>query len=150
MIAVVQRVDFARITVNDAVVAMINEGICILLGIEAEDSDDDIDKLITRIFRINFFADNSGKFKHNLISTKFSVLVVPQFTLLGDTRKGRTPDFIKAMKPSLAKVMFDEFCTKIEGQGSEIKKGIFGAHMHVELSNNGPVTFILNSKNNAA
>jgi D-tyrosyl-tRNA(Tyr) deacylase len=141
--AVVQRVLNASVSVDDGEVSAIARGMVVLLGIEKGDSQADLTALAERLPRLRFFADDGGKMNLSLSDIGGEVLAVSQFTLAADLSRGLRPSFDSAMELGEARGMFDDFIKALRGQGVDVKEGVFGAHMHVELINDGPVTFVL-------
>jgi D-tyrosyl-tRNA(Tyr) deacylase len=146
MRAVVQRVDMARIHVNDQLVASISKGELIFLGIERGDGYLDADYLVEKLSNLRIFEDELGKMNRSISEISGEILVVSQFTLLGDCRKGRRPSFGSAEEPEKSKMLYLYFINKASEKISVVKAGIFQAMMKVELVNDGPVTFLLDSK----
>lgn len=142
MRAVVQRVTRASVTVNNTIIASINDGFVILIGIDEEDTPEKADFLAKKIAFLRVFPDDEGKMNLSLQDIDGSVIVVSQFTLLADTHKGNRPSFIKAAPPALAEELVEYFTKEIEKYGIETQTGKFGAHMVVNLQNDGPVTII--------
>ena len=148
MRAVVQRVTEASVTVNDKKIASIKNGLLILLGIEAADTDLDIEWLSGKILRMRIFDDENDVMNKSLLDQGGDAIVVSQFTLYASTKKGNRPSYIKAAKPEIAIPLYKKFVTNFEkGLGKEVGTGQFGANMKVSLLNDGPVTIILDSKN---
>lgn len=147
MKAVLQRVTHANVVVENELISEINNGFLILLGVENGDTKADADVLSKKISGLRVFEDENGKMNLSLTDTNGSVLVISQFTLLADCRKGRRPSFINAGAPDVANELYKYFCERIKNDGIEdVKKGIFGADMKVSLLNDGPVTILLDSK----
>lgn len=147
MIAILQRVKRAEVSIKSTTIAHTNNGYLILLGIEKGDIEEDIDKLIKKIPSLRVFEDNEAKMNLSLTDISGEILVVPNFTLLADCKKGRRPSFCNAENPDQANKLFEMFCDKLKISGVDVvKRGIFGADMQVSLENDGPVTLILNSK----
>jgi len=146
MRAVVQRVKKSKVTVNDKVVGEINQGLMVLLGVGQEDSISDVDYLTEKIINLRIFEDAAGKMNESLLDIEGELLVVSQFTLYGDCRKGRRPSFDKAARPENAKELYDSFVNRCREFGIVTRTGIFQADMLVDISNNGPVTLLLDSK----
>lgn len=142
MKAVVQRVEHAEVRVDGDAVSTIGRGLVVLLGVEQDDSAQDITKLAESLPRRRFFEDTAGKMNLSLLDIKGEVLVVSQFTLAADLGKGLRPSFTKAMEPGKAKEFVRLFSETLRIEGVETREGVFGAHMKVELVNDGPVTFI--------
>lgn len=146
MIAVVQRVSEASVKVDDNEISRIGRGILLLLGISKDDTDKDIEYLVRKCANLRIFSDSEGNLNLSLIDIGGEALIVSQFTLLGDTRKGRRPSFSNAMPPDKAKPMYEKFIDSFKRTGIHVKEGIFGAMMQITLTNDGPVTLIINSK----
>ncbi len=146
MRAVIQRVAEAGIKVSGKQIAKIGRGVVVLVGIGRDDNDDDILWVANKIINLRIFEDEAGKFNYSLLDIKGEILLVSQFTLYGDCRKGRRPSFDYAMPPDKAREMFDKLFNYLQTQNLRVQKGIFGAKMDVELVNSGPVTIILDSK----
>ena len=147
MRAVIQRVAKSNVTINGDVVASIGSGMLILLGIIDEDTQNDIKWLSNKIVNLRIFSDENGVMNNSLIEAKGEALVVSQFTLHANTRKGNRPSYIKAAKPEIAIPLYEEFVTQFElDLGKKIQTGQFGANMKVELLNDGPVTIIIDTK----
>ncbi|WP_299012695.1 D-aminoacyl-tRNA deacylase [uncultured Polaribacter sp.] len=150
MKAVIQRVSKASVTISSKKVAAIKTGFLILLGIVAEDSQEDIDYLVRKITNLRIFNDESGVMNYSLLEVNGDVIVVSQFTLHALTKKGNRPSYIKAAKPELAIPLYENFVLSLEKElNKKIQTGQFGADMQVALVNNGPVTIIIDSKNKA-
>ena len=148
MLAVIQRVSEAAVRVNGHVHASIGRGLLVLLGISDEDGESDADYLAGKIVRMRIFGDAEGKMNLSVSDVKGEVLVISQFTLLADTRKGNRPSFIRAARPEKAVPLYKFFIEKCEAEfGKALKTGIFGADMKVQLVNDGPVTILIDSKN---
>ena len=144
MRAVVQRVSRARVTVVDGIGSgAIGPGLCILLGVAAADSEDAADRLAGKIARLRIFEGDDGRFDRSLLDTGGAALVVSQFTLIADTRKGNRPSFSDAARPERAGPLYERFCEALRTLGVEVATGSFGARMQVELVNEGPVTIVL-------
>lgn len=146
MRAVVQRVKKSKVTVEEKVVGEINQGLMVLLGVGQEDSQSDVDYLVEKILNLRIFTDNNGKMNNSLLDIRGQMLVVSQFTLYGDCRKGRRPGFDKAAKPDLANNLYSSFVNKVREHGVNTETGVFQADMLVDISNDGPVTMVLDSK----
>ncbi|MGC9188136.1 MAG: D-aminoacyl-tRNA deacylase [Sulfurihydrogenibium sp.] len=145
MIAVVQRVLHSKVEVDSKVVGEIGKGVNILLGVEKEDSINDVKKLVDKIVNLRMFEDENGKMNFSLMDVNGEALVVSQFTLLANLKKGRRPSFENAANPDIAKELYQEFVKEIS-KFVKTQTGIFGADMKVFILNDGPVTFIINSK----
>lgn len=146
MIAVLQRVRRASVTVDGEVVGEIERGLLVLLGIFGEDEERDGDYLADRVLGYRIFADESGRMNRSLRDVDGAVLVVSQFTLCADGRKGRRPSFDRAAPPDRAEVLYERFVEACRAEKLEVATGRFGAYMEVELLNDGPVTFVLDSR----
>ena len=147
MRALLQRVRYGCVKVNENVIGEIGNGLVVLLGIHKDDSYDDVEYLAKKIVELRAFSDSDGKINLSAIEINAQILVVPQFTLYGDCRKGRRPSFESAASPEVAKPLYEAFISEIEQSGLLIKQGMFGASMMVEIHNDGPVTFLIHSKN---
>ena len=146
MKALVQRVSRASVSVNDRIVGKIGPGLVVLLGVAQGDSKDDATYLANKVVNLRIFADQSSKFSLSALDTRGDILVVSQFTLLGDTHKGRRPDFTNAAPPDLAKELYEFFVEQVRSTGLKVETGLFQEHMLVEIHNDGPVTISLESK----
>ena len=146
MRAVVQRVRHASVTVEGQPVGAIGPGLLVLLGAGEGDDEADLRYILEKVVQLRIFADDEGRMNRSLLDVTGELLVVSQFTLYGDTRKGRRPSFLAAMVPEEAKLLVDRFVEEARALGvARVASGIFGAHMAVELLNDGPVTLILDS-----
>lgn len=145
MRAVVQRVKRASVTVDDEVTGAIGEGILLLLGAGEGDTDEDLNWMLDKVVNLRIFRDDDGKMNLSLLDVGGELLVVSQFTLYGDCRKGRRPSFVRALQPEAAEAMVDEFVDRARARGLTVGTGRFGAMMDVELLNDGPVTLLLDS-----
>ncbi|RUO64655.1 D-aminoacyl-tRNA deacylase [Idiomarina ramblicola] len=143
MIGLIQRVSRAKVTVADEVVGAIDHGLLVLLGVEHQDDEVSAEKLAQRIAHYRVFSDAEGKMNNSVVDQQGKVLVVSQFTLAADTRKGRRPSFSSAATPDQAQHLYQVFCDKLAAQGVPVETGRFAADMQVELVNDGPVTFEL-------
>lgn len=146
MRAVVQRVKESSVTVDGNVIGRIGAGLLVLLGIAKKDTITDIDFIADKILNLRIFEDENKKMNRSVLETGGEMLVVSQFTLLGDCRKGRRPSFIDAAEPEKANELYEKFVEKICGEGVKVQTGIFRAMMDVSLVNDGPVTLIVESK----
>ncbi len=146
MRAVLQRVSEARVIVDDKVVGEIGHGLLILLGVKAGDQESDIPWLADKCINLRIFDNDEGKFHHSLLEIEGEVLVVSQFTLYGDCRRGRRPGFTDAAEPSLADDLYQKFVQYLKEKDLKVETGIFAAKMSVQLVNEGPVTMIIDSK----
>jgi D-tyrosyl-tRNA(Tyr) deacylase len=145
MRAVCQRVCRAEVRVDATTTGRIGAGLAILLGIARADSGEDAERLAGKIARLRIFAGDDGKFDRSLLDTGGAALVVSQFTLIADTRKGNRPSFADAAPPDLAEPLYERFCSALAALGVIVERGVFGARMEVELVNDGPVTIVLGS-----
>jgi D-aminoacyl-tRNA deacylase len=141
--ALVQRVTRARVKVAGRVRGEIGPGLLVLLGAGSGDGEADAAWLARKVAGLRVFTDEGGHMNRDVRETGGAVLVVPQFTLYGDARRGRRPDFTGAARPEVAEPLFERFCALVGGQGIPVGRGEFGAHMEVELVNDGPVTLML-------
>jgi D-aminoacyl-tRNA deacylase len=147
MRVVIQRVSEASVRINREVKSSIRNGLMVLLGIEPEDSDEDIEWLTGKIIRLRIFDDDNGVMNLSVKEVGGEILVVSQFTLLASTKKGNRPSYIKAAIPEIAIPLYNSFLEKIEEQlGKKVDSGEFGAMMDVRIVNQGPVTIIIDSK----
>ena len=145
MIAVIQRCSRGKVTVENNNVGEIGTGIVILLGIKKSDSEIDADLLVKKIVHLRIFSDKNKKMNYSLKDINGSALVISQFTLCGNTKKGRRPSFLIAATPEKGKKLYQYFIDKMEEASIIVKSGKFGAMMNVELVNDGPVTFVLDT-----
>jgi len=148
MRVVIQRVSNASVTVNEKVVGAIQSGLMILVGIEDADTIDDIQWLSNKIIQLRIFNDKEGVMNKSLIDVDGNILLISQFTLHASTKKGNRPSYIKASKPNIAIPLYEQMITHLETLlNKKIETGIFGADMKVSLTNDGPVTIVIDSKN---
>ncbi|KGA96501.1 D-tyrosyl-tRNA(Tyr) deacylase [Alkalihalobacillus alcalophilus ATCC 27647 = CGMCC 1.3604] len=145
MKVVLQRVKESSVTVNGEIVGQIEKGYMLLVGITHEDTEADLDYLVEKIIHLRIFEDEAGKMNESLLQVGGDILSISQFTLYGDTKKGRRPNFMSAAKPDIAKKLYDQFNEKLRQKGLQVETGIFGEMMDVALVNDGPVTLILES-----
>jgi D-tyrosyl-tRNA(Tyr) deacylase len=145
MRAVIQRVTEASVTVNNQVVGQIGGGLLVLLGIGVDDQLAEATLLAEKIANMRIFADDDGRFNRSALDVGGAALVISQFTLYADTRRGRRPSFAAAAPPELAAPLVDAFVAALRERGMTVASGVFGAHMHVALLNDGPVTIVLDS-----
>jgi D-tyrosyl-tRNA(Tyr) deacylase len=146
MRAVVQRVSRATVRVGNVTVGEIGQGLLVLLGVSMNDTEKDADYLLDKTLNLRVFEDAEGKMNRSVVETKGGMLVVSQFTLYGDTRRGRRPSFIEAAPPERANRLYEYFVTKAEAQLPLVETGKFQAMMDVELVNSGPVTILIDSE----
>lgn len=148
MIAVIQRVSSASVTINHHVKSSIGHGLLVLVGIEDADTQEDIDWLSTKIVNLRIFGDDQGVMNVSVMDKGGDVIVVSQFTLQASTKKGNRPSYIKASKPDVAVPLYENFVKAVEGAlGKSVQTGEFGADMKVALVNDGPVTIVIDTKN---
>ena len=145
MRAVVQRVTEGDVTVENQVTGSIGNGFVVLLGVEDTDTEKDAEYLADKIVGLRVFEDSEDKMNLSLQDVGGEMLVISQFTLLADARKGRRPNFVKAARPEQAKMLYDHFVEKVKAQGINVAEGIFQTHMLVRIHNDGPVTILLDS-----
>jgi D-tyrosyl-tRNA(Tyr) deacylase len=143
MRAVCQRVSEARVSVDDEVVGEIEAGLLVLLGVEREDSAADAERLARKVAHLRVFEGATGRFDRSLVDVAGEALVVSQFTLIADTRKGNRPSFTRAAPPEEADPLFGRFCEALAAESVPVERGVFGARMAVTLVNDGPVTLVL-------
>jgi D-tyrosyl-tRNA(Tyr) deacylase len=146
MRAVVQRVMRAKVTVDGEITGEIGAGVMVLLGVAEDDTQDDASYLAEKLVSLRIFPDDEGKMNRSLADSGGRMLIVSQFTLFGDCRKGRRPSFIKAARPELAESLYRVFVAEVQGRGIQTAVGRFQAHMEVELVNDGPVTLLVDSR----
>ena len=140
---VLQRVSKASVIIDNGIYSSINNGLLLLIGIEKNDNEDMLDYYINKILNMRIFNDKNQKMNYSVQDIKGEILVVSQFTLLADTKKGNRPSYIKAAKPELAKQLYRLFCNKLKNYEINVKKGRFGANMKLDFINDGPVTILL-------
>src|SRR5438270_2720409 len=140
MRALIQRVSHASVMVDAQAVGQISRGLLVLLGVGQDDSEAQVKALVDKIVYLRIFGDDEGKMNRSLLDIGGEVLVVSQFTLYADTRRGRRPSFINAAPPAIAEPLVERFKEAIAGYGVKVAGGVFGAHMEVALVNDGPVT----------
>ncbi len=143
MRALIQRVKEARVITKGKCVGEIKEGMLVLLGVKEGDTTENIDYLVNKIINLRIFNDNEDKMNLSLLNTKGELLVVSQFTLYADCSRGRRPSYSEAANPELAETLYEEFIEKIKKEEINVQSGVFGAHMDVELINDGPVTIMI-------
>lgn len=143
MKSLIQRVKQASVTIDGELYSSINHGMLILLGIEKEDKEINAEKLAEKLINLRIFDDENGKMNKSLLDVKGEILVVSQFTLAGDCKKGTRPSFDKAAPPDIAKKLYEDFVKNISQYGIIVKTGEFQAMMDVSLINDGPVTFLV-------
>jgi D-aminoacyl-tRNA deacylase len=141
--AVVQRVREATVSVGGEAVARIGPGLLVLLGVASEDTEEVAERLATKVAGLRIFGNEDGRFDRSVMDTGGAALVVSQFTLIADTRRGRRPSFTDAAEPELAERLYTRFCEALRTSGVPVETGVFGARMDVALVNDGPVTIVL-------
>lgn len=146
MKALIQRVDKASVSVDDSIVGKINRGLLVLVGVSIDDTDKDIEYLVDKVLNMRIFPDEDSKFNLSVKDINGEIMVISQFTLLADTRKGRRPSFTEAAPPDKAEAMFNDFVRLISGFGLNVQTGKFQQHMIVDITNNGPVTIMVDSR----
>jgi D-tyrosyl-tRNA(Tyr) deacylase len=146
MRALLQRVSRAGVTVDEQIVGQIRQGLLILLGVGQNDSEVQVKTLADKIVHLRIFGDDEGKMNRSLLDVSGEVLVVSQFTLYADTRRGRRPSFTEAAPPALAESLVERFKDALAAYGLTVASGVFGAYMTIDLRNDGPVTIWLDSE----
>lgn len=145
MRAVIQRVTEASVSVNGKVVSSVGPGMVVFLGIEKDDSEKDIAYVAEKVSGLRIFADSSDRMNLSIEDTGGEILIISQFTLYGDCRKGRRPSYARAAGGDFAKRFYELFIAKLTERGISVKTGVFGAHMNVHMANCGPVTLLVDS-----
>lgn len=148
MRAVVQRVTSSKVVVDDKIIGEIGKGLNILIGISKEDTEEDLLYLRDKIINLRIFEDENDKMNLSLLDVKGEILAISQFTLYGDCRKGRRPNFMEAEGGDKAKALYERFIDLLKEKDIKVETGEFGAHMKVDIQNDGPVTLLLDSKKN--
>lgn len=146
MIIVIQRVTHAKVLIGQQPYSSIKNGYMILLGICENDSEKDVDLLTDKVVNLRIMADKRGKMNKSIQEVRGEILLVSQFTLCADTKKGRRPSFINAMNPKEAENLYESFAQKLRGKNLTVQTGKFAAYMEVQIFNDGPVTIIIDSK----
>lgn len=146
MRAVIQRVTRASVDVDGTIVAKIDAGLLVLLGVAKGDGDPDARYVVDKLRTMRIFSDEQGKMNRSLVDVDGAILLVSQFTLLGDIAKGRRPSFDDAAPPDQARALYEQVAAELRAQGTPVQTGVFAAHMKVELVNDGPVTMLLDSR----
>lgn len=146
MRAVIQRVSRAKVIIEGEEYSRIGAGMLVLVGVEKDDTPEDAEALARRIVELRIFEDDAGKMNRSIVEAGGQILAVSQFTLLGDCRKGRRPSFDPAAPPDVARTLYQRFVNEVDAMGIPVATGVFQAMMDVELTNQGPVTFILDSR----
>lgn len=147
MIALLQRVSYAEVTVKNQIIGEIDQGLLIFIGVFNHDTEKDVQFLVDKISGFRIFNDENDKMNLSVQDTKGSVLVVSQFTLCADWKKGRRPSFIRAATPEKGEQLYNEFIYHLSQKGIHVESGSFGAMMDVKLTNDGPATFVLDTNN---
>ena len=145
MKALLQRVTAAQVTVEGKVVGKIGHGLVVFVGIANDDTADDVVYLARKIIELRIFEDTEGKFNLSILDVSGELLLVSQFTLLANTRRGRRPGFTDAAPPDIAEALFNQFVEQVRTTGLKVETGKFQTHMHVEINNDGPVTIMIDS-----
>ena len=149
--AVIQRVTMASVTVEERLVSEIGPGLLILLGVQENDTEKELDWLAGKVSRLRIFPDDRGAMNRSVQDVGGGVLVVSQFTLIADTRRGNRPSFIRAAAPDMAREHYEEFCLRLEREtGRQVGRGVFGTHMKISLVNDGPVTICIDTRDGSA
>lgn len=145
MKAVVQRVSHASVSVDEQIIGKIGKGFMVLLGVDREDTDEDLDYVVKKVTGLRVFEDDQDKMNLSLSDVGGSLLIISQFTLMASTKKGNRPSFIQAGPPEMSEALYEKFIEKCQNLGFHVEHGQFGAHMEVSLNNSGPVTIIIDS-----
>ncbi|HZJ87437.1 MAG TPA: D-aminoacyl-tRNA deacylase [Erysipelothrix sp.] len=143
---VIQKVRSAKVEVDNQIVGAINKGYCLLVGLEANDTIEDIKRAAQKISTLRLFEDDEDKINLSIKDVQGDILSISQFTLAGDVRKGNRPSFTNALKPDVAKKLYEDFNKELNNLGHHVETGVFQAHMNVIIENDGPVTMILEIK----
>ena len=146
MRAVVTRVDHARVTVDGTVRGQIGRGFLVLLGVTHDDTAAEVKKLADKVCGLRIFEDESGKMNLGLDAVGGALLVISQFTLYGNCKHGRRPEFLAAARPEAAEALYEQFIAACRGKGFSVETGVFGAHMDVDSLNSGPLTILLDTE----
>lgn len=147
MIAVLQRVKHASVTVEEKVVGTCGKGLMILLGVSSEDTEKDAEVLSTKISKLRIFNDENDKMNLSLLDVSGEALVVSNFTLLANYKHGNRPDYLSAAAPAMAEELYEDFCRMLSAQlGKKVETGVFGAEMQVDICGDGPITIVMDSK----
>lgn len=148
MRAIVQRVSSSKVTINNNISGAISKGLNVLIGISSEDTEDDIKYIVDKILNLRIFEDDNNKMNLSVSDIEGEILIISQFTLYGDCRKGRRPNFMSAMAGSMAEELYNKVVINLKKSNLKIETGLFGADMKVDIQNDGPVTILLDSKKN--
>lgn len=141
---VIQRVKYAKVSVDEKIVGLIDHGFLIYVGIHVDDTKQEVIKYANKVHQLRVFEDENGKMNLNLAQVNGKILAISQFTLYGDTKRGNRPSFIEAARPEKANQLYELFCDELS-QNIQVEKGVFGAHMTIDSLNDGPVTIIMDS-----
>ncbi len=141
---VIQRVKYAKVSIDEKIVGSIDHGFLIYVGIHVDDTKQEVIKYANKVHQLRVFEDENGKMNLNLAQVNGKILAISQFTLYGDTKRGNRPSFIEAARPEKANQLYEMFCDELS-QKIQVEKGIFGAHMTIDSLNDGPVTIIMDS-----
>ena len=147
MRVVIQRVTQAKVIVENETVGEIKKGFLLLVGVEEADTEEDVDYIVRKVVNMRIFEDDQEKMNRSLKDVGGDILSISQFTLHADTKKGNRPSFIAAAKPDVAQELYEQFNEKLRANELKVETGVFGAHMDVALTNDGPVTILVDSKN---
>jgi len=147
MKALIQRVATASVVVNDNIVGEIRRGLVVFLGVDRDDSEEDARYLANKTVNLRVFSNQGGEFDVSVLDIKGEILIVSQFTLLADSRKGRRPSFTEAASPNKARELYNFFVAQVRSTGLKVETGVFQEYMLVEIHNDGPVTLLVESKN---
>lgn len=147
MVIVLQRVKFASCEVEGSIISKIDKGFLLLIGIQKEEDEKSFEKLAKKIVNLRVFEDENGKMNKNIFQVDGEILAISQFTLAADIKNGNRPSFDTCMDPTNAKKIYENFIKILKMQNIKVKEGVFGAHMEINLINDGPVTFVIDSKN---
>ena len=147
MIIVLQRVSEASVTIDNSIYSSIKNGFVALVGFQPDDNEEDLSFMVRKILRIRIFDDENGALNQSISDINGDILLVPNFTLAADTTRGNRPGFSTTMPPNDAKIMFDKFVNDVSSLHSNVASGLFGADMKVSLTNDGPITISLGTKN---
>jgi len=144
--AVVQRVSEASVSVGGQVAGAVELGLCVLVGVGREDSEEDARWMADKVVTLRIFEDEQGKMNRSVLEVRGGLLAISQFTLFGDARKGTRPGFVDAARPEIAQPLYARFCERARERGVQVAEGVFRANMQVRIVNEGPVTLLLDSK----